>query len=204
MNKNKPTAGVIMAAGLSTRMGRPKQLLNLKGKPLIEWVLDACLNSRLAKTVLVLGHDYHSIAAALSEKLDNSQILTTINKRYHQGQSQSLRTGLSEVMDEFPSVMFLLGDQPLVDAKMIDLLLTRFWKSGKEICVPVHQGRRGNPSIFSRNFFAQLMRIQGDIGAREIIRANPDRLLSVDVDDPLSFFDIDTEEDLNTLITCLK
>lgn len=67
-----------------------------------------------------------------------------------------------------------------------------------------HKGKRGNPSLFGRKFYDQLLRIQGDIGARKIIRTNPEQVLSVDVDNPLSFFDIDTEEDLNTLNTLLK
>lgn len=153
---------------------------------------------------MVLGHDAPRIIAALSEKLSNSRILTSISNRYREGLSQSLRMGLSEVMSEFPSVMFLLGDQPMVDSKIIDLLLKRFWASEKDICVPTHKGKRGNPSLFGRKFYDQLLRIQGDIGARKIIRTNPEQVLSVDVDNPLSFFDIDTEEDLNTLNTLLK
>lgn len=153
---------------------------------------------------MVLGHDAPRIIAALSDKLSNSRILTSISNRYREGLSQSLRMGLSEVMSEFPSVMFLLGDQPMVDSKIIDLLLKRFWASEKDICVPTHKGKRGNPSLFGRKFYDQLLRIQGDIGARKIIRTNPEQVLSVDVDNPLSFFDIDTEEDLNTLNTLLK
>lgn len=126
VNRKKPTAGVIMAAGLSSRFGRPKQLFNVMGKPLLEWTLDACLNSQLERIVVVLEHDAPRIIAALSDKLSNSRILTSISNRYREGLSQSLRMGLSEVISEFPSVMFLLGDQPMVDSKIIDLLLKRF------------------------------------------------------------------------------
>lgn len=188
-----------MAAGLSTRYGRTKQLLKLKGKPLLEWTLDACLNSQLEKIVLVIGHDAHRIITALSSKLEDSRILTTINRRYREGMSQSLRSGLLKAMNTFPSVMFLLGDQPMVDSRMINRLLNNFWKSDKDICIPVYKGKRGNPSIFSQYFYDQLLNIQGDIGARKLILNNPENVLSVDVESSMSFFDIDTEKDLNIL-----
>jgi molybdenum cofactor cytidylyltransferase len=195
----KPTAGIVLAAGLSTRLGRLKQLIKLKGKPLLEWVVDVCLKSRLENIILVLGHNAQLIETALSDKLSSSRVHTVIHTRYDEGISHSLRTGLIEVKDGFPSVMFLLGDQPMVDSRLIDLLLTSFWKSEKDICVPTHKGRQRNPCIFSQKYYGQLLKLQGDIGARNIIKSNPDDVLSVEVDDPISFLDIDTEKDIDAL-----
>jgi len=199
VNPKKPTAGIILAAGLSTRFGRPKQLMDLNGKPLIEWVVDACLKSRLDKIVLVLGLNAPQIAAGLSLKYSDPRITTIINPQFREGMSRSLRAGLVAVMKDFPAVMFLLGDQPLVSSTLIDRLLERFRESEKDICVPVHLGRRGNPTLFSSKFYKQLLNVSGDLGAREIIKTRPQAVLSVKVEDPLPFFDIDTEEDLEAL-----
>jgi molybdenum cofactor cytidylyltransferase len=91
--------------------------------------------------------------------------------------------------------MFLLGDQPLLTSKTIDGMLDSFWRSEKDICVPVYKGKRGNPAIFNRKMYDRLLAIRGDIGARDIIRAEYDRILQIEVEDPLCFFDIDSEED---------
>ena len=203
MNPKKPTAGIILAAGLSTRFGRPKQLMHLNGKPLIEWVMDASLQSRLDEIVLVLGHNAHPIASDLTTRYSDQRITLIINPQYKEGMSQSLRAGLVNVMQNIPSVMFLLGDQPLVSSGLIDRLLATFWESEKDICIPMHKGRRGNPTIFSNRFYKQLLKVSGDIGAREIIRAYPQAVLPVEVEDPLPFFDIDTDTDLEVLHTIL-
>lgn len=203
MNAKKPTAGIILAAGLSKRLGRPKQLIHINDRPLLGWVLDAALNSMLECIVLVLGHNAPLIQKVLSKRLDNNRVRTIINNRHQEGISQSLRAGLVAAMDRFPSVMFLLGDQPLVDSGLIDLLLTRFRQSAKDICVPSHKGHRGNPCLFSRKYYDQLLSLQGDIGARNIIKANPGAVLSVEVADPSIFQDIDTEKDLDGITRTL-
>ena len=199
MPHKKQTAGVILAAGMSERFGQPKQLLKLKNKHLLEWVLDAALASRIAKVVLVLGHEHQKIIQALGSKTNHPTLQVVINHRYQEGQSRSLQAGLLEIQTQLSSVMFLLGDQPMIKSATIDHLLDGFWQSAKDICVPVWQGKRGNPTIFSRAMYGNLMAIEGDIGAREIIRANPKRVLYSAVDDPLCFFDIDSQQDFENL-----
>lgn len=204
MKPKIPTAGIILAAGLSTRFGRPKQLIDLCGKPLIQWVLDACLGSRLDKIVVVLGENASQIASNLSARTGDPRLATVINPQYREGMSRSLRAGLESVRQDFPAVMFLLGDQPLVGSALIDRLLERFRESDKDICVPVHAGRRGNPTLFSSKFYPQLLQVSGDRGAREIIQANPEAVLTVEIEDALPFCDIDTEKDLEVLRELLK
>ena len=199
MPHEQHTAGIILAAGMSVRFGRPKQLLYLGNKYLLEWVLDAALASLLTKVVLVLGYEHQKILLALRSKINLPRVQIEINPRYRQGQSRSLQAGLSAVHNEFHSVMFLLGDQPLLQPATIDYLLENFWKSEKDICVPVYRGKRGNPTIFSRALYGKLKAIEGDIGARDIILESPAKVLSVEVDDQLGFADIDSQEDFARL-----
>ena len=196
----KSTAGVILAAGESTRYGQPKQLLRLKDKYLIEWVLDAALNSRLSKIVLVLGHSHQEIRQALAKKLQHPKLQIKINPQYKEGQSHSLRSGLAAVKDDFAAVLFLLGDQPLLNSATINALLEKFWSTAKDICVPTYRGKRKNPAVFGRRFYRHLMDISGDRGARQLIDGNPDQVLKVEMHDPLCFYDIDTEQDFEMLV----
>ena len=127
MMKVKPTAGIILAAGASTRFGEPKQLLRLKDKCLLEWVVDAALKSELNRIVLVLGYAHQKILQSLEEKIKHSKLLVAINPHYEKGQSLSLQTGLLKIKNDYPAVMFLLGDQPMLNTATINVLLERFW-----------------------------------------------------------------------------
>lgn len=201
MSPKIPTAGIILAAGTSSRFGRSKQLYELNGKLLVEWVLEAALKSKLKSVFLVLGHRSDEIIRALSHTPDpRHQPSILINQSYRNGLSESLKCGLAAAENKFPSVMFLLGDQPLVDKKLINTLLDRFWNSEKDICVPVCHGIRGNPTLFSRKMYSFLNAIEGDIGARNIIRRYPDRVHSVKINDPRYFHDLDLESDIKKFV----
>jgi len=199
MIQENKTAGIILAAGAATRFGQPKQLLRLKDKYLIERVLDAALSSRLGRIVLVLGYARRKILQALGKKAQHAKLHIEVNPHYKKGQSHSLRVGLSAVRNDFPAVIFLLGDQPMLNTATINTLLERFWSADKDICVPLYRGQRKNPVIFSRRFYGRLMEIRGDIGARQLIDDNPDQVLAIEIDDPLCFFDIDTPQDFENL-----
>jgi molybdenum cofactor cytidylyltransferase len=194
-----PTAGVILAAGESKRFGQPKQLLRFKDRYLIEWVLDAALESKLNQVVVVLGHAHDKILQALDQKLQHAKILIEINRGFKAGQSASLRAGLSKVKDDFAAVMFLLADQPMLNSEIINSLLESFWGASKDICVPTYKGKRKNPTLFRHRLYRQLMDLKGDIGARQLIENNPDHVLSVEIDNPLCFLDIDTHQDIEIL-----
>jgi molybdenum cofactor cytidylyltransferase len=199
MSSQTQTAGIILAAGASVRFGQLKQLIRLRGKYLVEWVLDAALKSRLDTVVLILGHEYQSILKALGAKARHPNLELVINHRYREGQSSSLKAGLKSVRKAFSSVMYLLADQPMINSNTIELLLDQFHGSDKDICVPVFEGKRGNPTIFKRPIYEEIMMIDGDIGARNIICKNPERVLYVEIKDPLCFLDIDSRDDLEYL-----
>ena len=200
MTPKKPTAGIILAAGMSERFkDGPKQLLKLKGGYMIEYVIRASLDSKLNRIFLVLGHHHTKILKALAENIKyfkHDRLEIIINRQYRQGMSSSVLAGLSSAGNAFGSVMFLLGDQPMVDSILIDLMLKRFYKSDKNICVPVYKEERGNPTIFSREHFNLLQRVKGDSGGRRIILANPDDILKIETDSPACVFNINTINDV--------
>jgi len=204
MPSQSQTAGIILAAGASVRFGPPKQLVKLRGKYLVEWVLDAALKSRLGLVVLVLGHEYQSIQQALGAKVSHPRLEVVINHKYHEGQSSSLKAGLMSARKPFSSVMYLLADQPMINSNTIDLLLDQFHNSDKDICVPVFEGQRGNPTIFKRAIYEEIMMIDGDIGARDLIAKKAERVLYAEIKDPLCFFDIDSPEDLKNLLALYR
>ena len=198
-----PTAGVILAAGESSRFGEPKQLTKLNHKCLIEWVVDAALASDLETVVLILGLEHQKILQRLGDKKRSDKFQVAINPRFKDGQGCSVALGVSRIADTYAAVMFLLGDQPMVDSATINHLLDSFRASEKNICVPVNRGRRGNPTIFSDLFYNRLLAIEGDIGGRKIVESHPDQILEVEIENPLTFFDVDTPQDLKELNSLL-
>jgi molybdenum cofactor cytidylyltransferase len=199
-----PTAGILLAAGAATRFGKPKQLLPLGGRFLIEWALSAALGSNLDHVVLVLGCEHERIRRSLGSSTAHPKCEILVNPDYRSGQSTSLQAGLLRIRHAFPFAMFLLGDQPLVDADLINLLLKRYAGSEKPICVPTHRGSRGNPTLFARRFYPEILELAGDKGARDIIAAHPDQVLAVEIPDPLVFLDIDRREDVEKIAALLE
>lgn len=193
----QPTAGILLAAGSSTRMGCPKQLVRIGGDLLLSRVLKMAIASDLERVVLVLGHRERTIQAALGDEQAHPKVRIVINDRYREGMSTSLQAGLVSVRECCPAIMVLLADQPFVDTAVVNLLLRSFHHSGKGICVPVHGGRRGLPVCFRHPFYDAIMQISGDKGARDIIRDHPGQVLQVNIDNPDCFYDIDTEDDLD-------
>jgi molybdenum cofactor cytidylyltransferase len=150
-----------------------------------------------------LGHAHQNILQKLAAYAGQPRLQVVVNHRYNEGQSRSLQAGLLKIRRTYRSAMFLLGDQPMLNSETIDHMLDRFRYSDKDICVPVYKGKRGNPTIFRHVMYDQLMAIEGDIGARDIIEAYPERVLHVAMEDPLCFFDIDSQKDLENLQSLL-
>jgi len=207
MSSKKPTAGMILAAGVSKRFGTSKQLLRLRKGYMLEYVIRASLSSDLNKVYVILGHHHKKILKALSENnksFESNQLEFLINPQYQQGMSRSIHVGLTSIKTTFGSVMFLLGDQPLVDTSLINLMLKQYYRSDKNICVPAYKGKRGNPTIFSHEYFSLLENVTGDSGGKDIIMAHPDDILKIETDSPACVYDIDTLSDLEELKTIVQ
>ena len=200
----KPTAGIILAAGMSTRFDSIKQLFEIGDTGILLMIINAALKSDLERIVVVLGYQSDTIIKTMGDYLDNPKLNVVINPRYQEGMSGSLKCGLEDIKDRFPSIMIILGDQPLLETEIINLLLNRFRLSDKDICVPVHKGKRGLPVCISNKFYTDIMEIKGDIGARYIIENNPGDVLSVEIDNPDCFFDVDSNEDVEKLFAKIR
>jgi len=118
-------AGLLLAAGSSTRMGSPKQLLHVQGVTLLERILNEALKSELDKIILILGHQSKEIKKALGQIIVHKKLRVIENPRYRQGISSSITTSLSEVEDNYDHVMILLADLPHVTSRLINLLIDR-------------------------------------------------------------------------------
>ena len=187
--------GVILAAGLGSRMGGVKQLIPFRGMPLVQHVIDAARASRLAHVMLVLGHAHSEIIP----KIDTRGIDTVVNPDFAAGQSTSLRCGLTLGPDA-DGVMFLLGDQPLVDSAFIDSIVDRFLAERPWAVVPFYRDRPGNPVVIGRELMEEASALGGDTGARGLLRKHARHVLRVDVDDPMILRDVDTMDDYLALL----
>jgi molybdenum cofactor cytidylyltransferase len=186
--------GVILAAGQSKRLGRPKQLLDLNGEPVLRHTVRHASLSDLDQVVLVLGYEAAAIADAVG---DWGQHLV-VNPDYAQGQSTSLKLGLSAIDLNAEAVIFLLGDQPQVGPDLINQILAAFRQGPGRIVMPSYRGRASNPVLFAREFFPELAAVQGDQGARSVLKVHLSEVEHVEID-AYAPLDIDTDEDYEIL-----
>jgi molybdenum cofactor cytidylyltransferase len=188
-------AGLLLAAGASNRMGRPKQLLHVQGVTLLERILNEALKSELDKIILILGHQFKEIKKALGQIIVHKKLSVIENPRYSQGISSSITAGLSEVEDNYDHVMILLADLPHVTSRLINLLIHRYLESHLPIGAIQVKSKRSHPVIFGRPLYCELSKLQGDMGARALFQKYGDRVCLVEPDFFYDDMDIDTEED---------
>ena len=184
---------IILAAGSSSRFGRPKLLMPLGKTSILEHTIDNVLSSRINEVIVVLGHH----AEEITELLKSLPVNVVVNRAYSEGMSTSIVAGLGLVSDKAQGIMLVLADQPFVDNLTINHILKTFYSSHKGIVVPVHQDRRGHPVIFSAKYKRELLMLKGDIGGREVIDRHSDDILEVPVECKGVIMDIDTMESYN-------
>ncbi len=188
-------AGVILAAGESRRLGTPKQLLPLDGKPVLGHVFESAARTSLSPLVVVLGHAAEEIQA----RVDFSTTTVVINPAYADGQSTSLKAAVHALPPNVDAVLFLLGDQPRVDPRVIELLIAANRNHPAMFVQPRYPEGRGNPVLIARALFPELLKLSGDTGARPLLQQYPDRIRLVDVPEFHRPQDLDTWEDYERL-----
>lgn len=184
---------IILAAGESRRMGKPKQLLPLGKTTILEQTIDNYLNSEVHDVVVVLGYRAEEILRLITKR----PVRVAVNSAYRGGMSTSIVAGLGLISDNAQGIMLALADQPFIDSQTINRLVESFGAGDKSIIVPAYQGRRGHPVIFSIKYKEELLSLKGDIGGREIIYRHPDDVLEVAVNCEGICVDIDTVDTYN-------
>ncbi|MFO7459649.1 MAG: nucleotidyltransferase family protein [Desulfatiglandales bacterium] len=197
-------AGLVLAAGTSSRMGTPKQLLPIGRSTLLDHVLAAALQSNLERVILVLGFMAQAIMKGLKSNLDHPKLEVVQNQDYAQGISTSLIAGLSAVEKDADGVMVILGDMPRVSSGLIDFLLQSYEQSRFSLAALTSGGKRSHPVIIGRHFFSSLLELRGDEGAKALFLEHADQVLLVEPFEEYDDRDIDTREDYMALTRDLK
>jgi len=184
-------SAVVLAAGAARRLGRLKQLLPWGGQTMLEHVVDTVLASAVDEVVVVLGCQ----AAVVQQALASRPVRGVVNAAWEEGLATSLRAGLAAVSPQAEAALFVLGDQPRLTSQTINRLLAHYRTTRCPIVVPVYLGRRGNPVLFARSLFPELLALQGDVGGRVLLEKQRADVAEVDVGSEEIFVDVDTLQD---------
>ncbi len=195
-------AGLVLAAGRSTRMGQNKLLCTWRGAPLVAHAVDAALGAGLRPVCVVTGHEQAAVAGALQGR----EVILKHNPDFEQGMASSLAAGLRALdalgafAPTYTGVVVMLGDMPRVRSEHVRRLLEAFEHGGRDvICVPEHAGRRGNPVLWPARDVPALCALRGDVGGRNLLEAARERVLRVAMPDDGVLIDVDSPQMLAAL-----
>ncbi len=198
-------AAVVLAAGESSRMGRPKALLPIDGVRFIEKIVSSFQSTKVGKILVVLGHN----AEEMRQKIADLPVLIVVNNEYKKGQLSSLVAAIRDIQSRQSSaeldgildgILVHLVDHPYVNPILVDVMIDRFYESKKLIVVPRYHGRRGHPVIFSRSLFSELLNAALDQGAKTVVHAHQKDTLEIDTEDEGVTIDIDTPEEYRQFV----
>ena len=187
---------VVLAAGESSRMGRPKALLPIEGVRFIEKIVNALKSTRVGKTIIVLGHN----AEEVRRKIADLSVDVVINPDYKQGQLSSLMAAVRSIASsadagDADGILVHLVDHPYISPDLVNLMIERFYESKKLIVIPRYRERRGHPVILSKLLFEELLATPLDQGAKAVVHAHSSETLEIVTDDEGVTIDIDTPEE---------
>ena len=190
---------IILAAGQSARMGKPKLFLPYLNVPLIHYPVSLAIEMNLDPIIVVGGKYLQQLQIELNEFSDKIAIIH--NPEYRNGMSTSLKAGIDALENEIDGVLIFLGDQPFVSAAVTQKLIQEFKQSKKsKIVRPRYQVQPGHPILFDKSLFSKFQALSGDEGGKSIIKANVDKLIYVDFENTKLNLDIDTPQDYELLI----
>ncbi len=187
---------VILAGGASTRMGRPKQLLQYNGKTLLNHAVNEAINAKADAVVVILGKN----ADLFEGEIDKEEVRVVINENWKEGMASSVRLGLDTLLKIKPyidAVIFMVCDQPHISSSVLNELITKQQKTTKQIVTCNYGESIGPPALFHKKYFRDLARLNGDVGARNIIEQNIHDVAMILF--PEGKIDIDTEDDFEAL-----
>jgi molybdenum cofactor cytidylyltransferase len=187
---------VILAAGASTRLGKPKQLLQYRGKTLLAHAINEAVNSNADGVVVILGKN----ANLFKKEIDEGKVRVAINSSWEEGMASSVRLGLDILFNAKPyvdAVIFMVCDQPHISSSILNELIITQQKTTKQIVTSNYGDSIGPPALFHKKYFEELMKLSGDAGARKIIQKNMNDVATILF--PEGDIDIDTEEDYQKL-----
>jgi molybdenum cofactor cytidylyltransferase len=188
---------VLLAGGQSRRMGSLNKLLApVDGVPMVRATLECIIAGGVDRVLVVTGHESERVRAALH----GLRVDFVHNPHYAQGLSTSLACGIGALRADVDAALVCLGDMPRVRPQHVQRLLAAFDPlEGRSICVPTHRGKRGNPVLWDRRYFAQMSAVRGDVGARHIIGEHLDAVCEVEMDDAGVLLDVDSPQALAEL-----
>jgi molybdenum cofactor cytidylyltransferase len=192
---HEPVVGIILAAGGSQRLGRPKQLLTWKGRTLIDHVARAAISADFSQVFVVLG----AYSEAVRDELNDLPVTIIQNSDWQSGQSTSIQVALQAVPVSTGAAVFLLADQPKVSISVIRALVEKHAATLAPIIVPMVDGKRGNPVLFDRSTFHDFQSVKGDVGGRQLFSKYP--ITWLNWHDPSILMDIDTDGDYQQLVS---
>jgi len=183
---------VVLSAGESSRMGRPKALLPIEGETFIGRIVASLKQTQVGKIIVVLGHNSDLLAAAIRPLA----VEILINPNYKLGQLSSLQVAVRNLLPDADcdGILVHLVDHPYIDASLVDRMIQQFYESKKDIIVPRCHGKRGHPVLFSRALFGELLDAPMDQGAKAVVNAHGNETLEIDTDEKGITVDIDTPE----------
>jgi molybdenum cofactor cytidylyltransferase len=189
-------AGVILAAGMSTRMGQLKQLLPLGGRAAIEWIAEV-VGRRLDEVVVVLGHRAEEIAPILAAY----PVRWVVNADYQTGMLSSVQCGLRAV-DRTADYLICLGDQPRLSGAVVEQVLQGRKQVGEGIIIPTAKGERGHPVLIRNAYRAKILALPPDVGLNAVTRGHPEDTCELPVAEDAILTDMDTPADYQRELAC--
>lgn len=194
---SEPNIGiVILAAGSSSRIGRPKQLLEFEGMTLLNHAITEAANSNACSVIVVLG----AYADLIANEINGDIVYVVKNKNWNEGMASSVRLGLDTLLKQTPSidaVIFMVCDQPYISTSVLNDLISKHQQTGKPVVTSNYGEAIGSPALFHKSFFSELMELKGDVGARKIIQEHSDEVATVLF--TKGKIDIDTKENYDAL-----
>jgi molybdenum cofactor cytidylyltransferase len=190
------TGIIILAAGNSSRLGEPKQLLEYKGKSLLHHVTRQAL--KMTGAVVVVSGSNNNL---IENELKNLQVITVYNPEWQEGMGSSIRAGVEKIIDEFPmleSLIISVCDQPFINSSVFSELITKHKENLKGIIASAYAGILGTPVMFDRKYFGELSKLSGNEGAKKLLHVFSRDVGSIDFEK--GRIDIDTKDDYEQLI----